>query len=163
MYWVNIDWPLFTSSNRIYYSVILKSQKLHAWVYYGQEEGNKRHWRNSSSWCPTYGNRVVLYFNWSVGRELVVLHTIFFPCSVTFWCMVGLSVKVWMKNLLYWFIGGQTHFTTSWHEPMEKVLCSNLHTGSKHAQETYPTWKTWYANQPTPDQNSSWFKEPTLM
>ena len=31
-------------------------------------------------------------------------------CSVNFWCMLGGSVEVWMKNILYWSIKGQVHF-----------------------------------------------------
>jgi hypothetical protein len=55
---------------------------------------------------------------------------------------------------LLWFIDGHTQFMTSWHakmslaltEPIENVLCLNLHTTSKHAPQTYQTWKvfcTW--------------------
>ena len=30
------------------------------------------------------------------------------PCLVSFWCMLGGRVNVWMKNILYWFVEGQT-------------------------------------------------------
>ena len=33
-------------------------------------------------------------------------------CAVSFQCMLGVSMKVWTKNILYRFIGGQTHL---WH------------------------------------------------
>ena len=54
-----------------------------------------------------------------------------------------------MKSNLFWFIEGQTQFSTSGHaqmsltlnEPIQNVLCSNLHTTSKHAPKTYQTWK----------------------
>ena len=39
-------------------------------------------------------------------------------------------------------------------KPKKNVMCSNLHTNSKHIQKTYQTWKELYAKQPTPDQNS---------
>ena len=40
-------------------------------------------------------------------------------------------------------------------EPLIKNVChSNIHTNSKHAPETYQTWKDFYAKQPIPNQNS---------
>ena len=40
-------------------------------------------------------------------------------------------------------------------EPLIKNVChSNIHTNSKHAPETYQTWKEFYAKQPIPNQNS---------
>ena len=33
-----------------------------------------------------------------------------FPCLVSFQCILGGSVEVWMKDILYWFIEGQTYF-----------------------------------------------------
>ena len=36
-----------------------------------------------------------------------------FPWWVSFRYMLGVSVKVWTKNRLFWFIEGQTHFSTS--------------------------------------------------
>ena len=71
-----------------------------------------------------------------------------------------------MKNIIYWFTGGQTYFSTSWHakmrlalhELLKEVLCSNLQTDQKHAPKTYRTWKVLDGKQPTPDQNSGWFK-----
>ena len=70
--------------------------------------------------------------------------------------MLGGSVWVWVESDLFRLVEGQTHFSTSWHakmsltltEPIQSVLCSNLHTTSKHALETYQTWKVNYANQP---------------
>jgi hypothetical protein len=47
--------------------------------------------------------KVILYLEMTFGRELVVLHTTF-PYSVSFRCMLGCSVEVCMKNILYWFI-----------------------------------------------------------
>ena len=45
----------------------------------------------------------------SFPLELVVLHTM--PsCSASFQCMLGGSVEACMKNILEWFIGGQTQF-----------------------------------------------------
>ena len=32
------------------------------------------------------------------------------------------------------------------------IIGSNLHTNSKHASETYQTWKVLHAKQPTPNQ-----------
>ena len=37
-----------------------------------------------------------------------------FPCLVSFRCMFGGRVEVWTKNILYWFIEGQTRFSTYW-------------------------------------------------
>ena len=37
-------------------------------------------------------------------------------------------------------------------ELMYKVLCSNLHTDSKHEPRTYRTWKASYTKQPTPEK-----------
>jgi hypothetical protein len=37
-------------------------------------------------------------------------------------------------------------------ELMYNVLCSNLHTDSKHEPRTYRTWKVSYTNQPTPNK-----------
>ena len=56
-----------------------------------------------------------------------------FPCSLRFWCVLRVGVKVWMMHILYRFIGGQTHCSTFWHvkinlalnEPIWKVLCSS--------------------------------------
>ena len=53
-------------------------------------------------------------------------------------------------------------FMTTWHakmcwtlnEPILNVLCSNLHSTSKHALQSYQTWKVLYFKQPTPDQKS---------
>ena len=32
------------------------------------------------------------------------------------------SVEVWTKNILHWFMEGQTHFSTSWHAKMSVTL-----------------------------------------
>jgi hypothetical protein len=42
------------------------------------------------------------------------------PCSVCFWCMLGGSVEVWTKNILYRSIEGQTHF--SMHKKVHKKV-----------------------------------------
>jgi hypothetical protein len=46
------------------------------------------------------------------GRELVVLLTKL-SMFAKFWCMRGGTVEVWTKNILYRFMEGQTHFSTS--------------------------------------------------
>ena len=66
--------------------------------------------------------------------------------SIHLWCMLGSSVWIWMKSNLFWFVEVQTHLSTSWHaimsltrnQPIEIVLCANLHTTSKHALQTLP-------------------------
>ena len=51
---------------------------------------------------------VILSLNGTfVGSRMFCIHHL--PCSVSFWCMLGGSVEVWMKNSLYWFIAGQAH------------------------------------------------------
>ena len=112
-------------------------------------------------------NTLELSFNstWVlVGSWLFCLQNL--PCLVSLWCMRGGSVEVWTKNILYQFMEGQTHFSTSWHakmsltlhEPIYNVLCSNLHTTSTHAPKTYQTWKVLYSKQPTRYQKSCWIK-----
>ena len=55
-----------------------------------------------------FHNRVILF-----GWELVVLHSS--PCMFgEFQCMLGISVEVWMKNILYRIVEGQTHFGMQW-------------------------------------------------
>jgi hypothetical protein len=51
-------------------------------------------------------------------------------------------------------------------EPIQSVLHSNLRTTSKHASETYQTWKVLYANQPVLtksyvelEENSKWMSD----
>ena len=48
------------------------------------------------------------------GTKVLVMSWLFciqnFPCSVSCWCMLGVTGEVWTKNNLYQFIGGQTHF-----------------------------------------------------
>jgi hypothetical protein len=96
-----------------------------------------------------------------VGSWLFCLHNL--PCLVNFWCTRGGSVEVWTKNILYQFLEGQTHFSTSWHAKMSltlyepiswNVLCSNLHTTSTHAPKAYQTWNVFQAKQPCPYQKS---------
>jgi hypothetical protein len=58
-----------------------------------------------------------------------------------------------MKTNLFWLIQGQTHFSTSWHAKTSLILiglilnllCSNLHTASKHELKTYQKWEFLYA------------------
>ena len=80
--------------------------------------------------------------------ELVVLHATF-PCSVSFWCILGVSVELWTKDILRRFMKGQT-----WHAKMLWKPCSNLHIDSNHALKPYPTWEVLDAKQPTPTQKS---------
>ena len=54
-----------------------------------------------------------------------------FSWKVSFWCMVGVGVGVWMKDFLYWLI----------EEPIQEVVCSNLHTEINHAPKIYIAWK----------------------
>ena len=73
------------------------------------------------------------------------------PSSWTWWSLIiGVGgVEVLTKNILYWFMKGQTHFgmprgaemSLALHEPIQNVLCSNLHTNSTHAPRTYQTRK----------------------
>ena len=55
-------------------------------------------------------NRVILKFNPSFGRELVVQHTklsMFSKFAVDAWSRCGGLNK---RNILYWLVGGKTHF-----------------------------------------------------
>ena len=52
---------------------------------------------------------------------LVVLHTMS-VVSFHLWRMLGFSVWIWMKSGLFWFIEGQTRFSTSWHAKMSLIL-----------------------------------------
>jgi hypothetical protein len=61
--------------------------------------------------------------NWTrllVGCWLFCLQNL--PCLVSSWCMRGVSVEVWTKNILYRFMKSQTHFSTSWHTKMSLTL-----------------------------------------
>lgn len=69
-----------------------------------------------------------------------------FSWKVSFWCMVGVGVGVWMKNFLSWLIEEPKSF---WHakmslalsEPIQEVVCSNLHTEINDAPKIYISWK----------------------
>jgi hypothetical protein len=45
-----------------------------------------------------------------------------FPCDVSFWCTLGVGVEVWSKHILYQFIEGHIHFSTSWHAKRSLAL-----------------------------------------
>ena len=65
------------------------------------------------------------------------------PCSVSLPFMLGGSVEVWTKNILCWFIEGQTHFgmprgariTLALNELKYVVLHLNSNTTSKNAPQ----------------------------
>jgi hypothetical protein len=62
-------------------------------------------------WEPHKRSALELSFNSSwllIGSWLFCFQN--FPCLVSIWCMRGCSVEVWTKNILYWFMKGQTHF-----------------------------------------------------
>ena len=88
---------------------------------------------------PRYQTTIELAFNLSrVLQELVVFHT-----------MLSLFNK-WSVLRQVW--PSMNRYTN--------VLCSNLHTLSRHAPKTYQTWKILHAKQPTPNQRSTWIKGP---
>jgi hypothetical protein len=63
-------------------------------------------------------------FRWELVADdfpYVVLHT---KSIISFylWCTLGGSVWIWMKSNLLRFIGGQPHFSTSWHGRMSLTL-----------------------------------------
>ena len=47
-----------------------------------------------------------------VGSWLFCIQVL--ACSMNFQCMLGSSVEVWMKNILYRFVEGQTQFGMQW-------------------------------------------------
>ena len=86
-----------------------------------------------------------------------------FPCSVSFWCVLGGNVGVWTKNTLYRFVEGQTHLGMSRGAKMSlapNVLRYNLYTSpsmhwkpTKHGkyllQNNQPATKTLVQSQVT--------------
>ena len=48
-------------------------------------------------------------------------------------------------------------------ELTENALRSYLHTTSKHALQTYWTWKVFFAKQPTPEQKPFWVEDDSNM
>ena len=48
----------------------------------------------------------------TTGPKLVEYHTTP-PCLVNWWCMLGGSVEIFTKNILYPFMKGQYHFGMS--------------------------------------------------
>lgn len=118
----------------------------------------KRDNNKTMTWKLSLNSNRVLIKSWLFCIEN-------FSCSVKFQGMLGACVEVWKENILEQFIGNQTHLSTTWHdkmsltsnEPINKVLCSNLHINSKHARKTYRTWKDFCAKEPTPNQNSVYF------
>jgi hypothetical protein len=96
-------------------------------------------------------------------------------CLVSFRSMLGDSfVEVWMKNILKWFIEGQTHFGISrgakvslaLNESKEVALHSNSNTTlDKPTPQVEKTLLIFYANQPmenhggwTPNEKLPWVK-----
>ena len=113
----------------------------------------------------TFRRELILY-----ELPLVVLNTI--PMiSYHLWCFLGGSVWIWRTSNLFRFIESQTHFITSWHatmsltlnEPTENALRSYLHTTSKHAPQTYWTWKVLFAKQPTLEEKPCRVKDNSNM
>ena len=78
---------------------------------------------------------------WFWARSLVV-------CWVKVWCMLGVGVEVWTKNIMYRFIGGVVVLGMS--------KCYNSTLPPEDVLKTYWTWRVLYAEQPTPNQNFSW-------
>ena len=61
------------------------------------------------------------------------------PCLVGVLCMFGGHVEVWTKSILYWFIEGQTHFSTfAFHA---YLLLSFIHAGMAHKSQTMKLMK----------------------
>ena len=63
------------------------------------------------------------------------------PCLVRFWCMLGVGVGVWTKNILYRLVEGQTYIgmqsrgakiSLALNDPKQVALHSNLNTTSEH-------------------------------
>ena len=114
-------------------------------------------------------NRLLeISFN-SIGRcvrELVVLQAKFSMFHSNFWCVIGVSVEVWMRifytgSLRVKLIFGMSRdakMTLVHNEPIWNALHSNLHTSSNQAPRTYRAWKVMFAKQPTPNQNFGWVK-----
>ena len=57
----------------------------------------------------------------SYNLPLVVLNTKSIFSSYLWWTLGG-GVWSWMKSNLFWFIEGQTHFSTSWHAKMRLTI-----------------------------------------
>ena len=64
-----------------------------------------------------WGHKVLPQLNGTFSQELVVFPPLFphfcvqdFPCSIGFWCILGVSVEIWLKNIIYQFIERQTQF-----------------------------------------------------
>ena len=126
------------------------------------------HSKNCRHWLYPWTRWDFFIRSWPLQLSLVVLHTIteiLFPLVVhgTFSEIV---IGIERKSNLIWFTKGQTQFSTSWHakmslninEPIENVLCSNLHTTSNYAPKTYRTWKVLYATKQLPTRKSCWVR-----
>ena len=92
------------------------------------------------------------------------------PCSVSFQFMFGGSVEVWLKNILYWFIMGETHFgmprgaerSLALNEPRQITLHSIQNTISRHApQVKINYWCCMQATNWKSYENKSQWKVPT--
>jgi hypothetical protein len=80
-------------------------------------------------------------------------------------------VEVWIKNILYRFMKGQIHFSTSWHVNMSLTL-HNWYTmffvqtstlPPRNAPKTYQTWKVWNTNSTIDsDRVRNWEKSFSL-
>ena len=76
---------------------------------------------------PIHNNTLIFLVYYSCSLKSIEKHLVNYSyfgscprfenvsCLVNFWCMFGVGVEVWTKNIVYWFIGGQTYFNISWH------------------------------------------------
>ena len=93
------------------------------------------------SWWLFYNNSSsTIELSSLVGSWLFCIQVL--ACSVSFQCMLGICVEVWMKNILYRIVEGQTHFGMQWrgakislalNESNKVTLHSDINTISEHA------------------------------
>lgn len=75
-----------------------------------------------------FRSKIILELNETFHRELVPMIFRWFVCiqyqclSFHLWYMLGGSVRTWMKNNLFRFIGDQIQFSTSWHAKLSLSL-----------------------------------------